>query len=109
MTTSSTNNDSIAAALNQFRLKSNTLREGLPVEKGVQLDENWCVKNEDLIEFYCQHFVLYPDYFLDLNSSKDIEVELCYYQRIVLRACMRYRYMFGTFTRGTKTIGPFSL
>lgn len=88
-------------SLNQFRINANVLREGIPVEKGVVLDDNFVDRNEELIEFYCQHFVLYPDLFLDLIASNEAKIELYYYQRILLRACMRYRYMFGTFTRGT--------
>ena len=38
---------------------------------------------------------------MDLTKSKDCHIEFYPYQRVVLRAMMRYRYFYGTFTRAT--------
>lgn len=92
---------SIKNPVDNFRLNANTLREGIPIEKGVVVDQDWVEKNEDLIEYYCQQFILYPDVFLELCNSKESPIELYHYQKMFLRACMRYRYVFGTYTRGS--------
>lgn len=92
---------SIKNPVDNFRLNANTLREGILIEKGVVVDQDWVEKNEDLIEYYCQQFILYPDVFLELCNSKESPIELYHYQKMFLRACMRYRYVFGTYTRGS--------
>lgn len=98
-TTTTSTNAAIAKELIAFKLRGNILKENIPVEKGVVIDEDWVEKNEDLVEYYCQQFLLYPDTFLDLCSVGTLE--LYHYQRMFLRACMRYRYVFGTYTRGS--------
>lgn len=87
--------------IDSFRVNGNVLRDGIPVEKGVVLDERWVEQNEDLIQYYCEKWRLYPDLFLDMISSRDCPIKLMYYQRVMLRACARYRYFFGSFTRAT--------
>lgn len=84
-----------------FRLKEGTLRDGIPVEKGVVLTEDFLEKNEELMGQYMEYFTLYPDCFLDTIKSKDCPIDLYFYQRVLLRAMMRYRFLFGTFTRAT--------
>ena len=37
------------------------LREGIPVEKGVVITQEFLEKNEDLFKQYSQYFMLYPD------------------------------------------------
>nr|DAG59894.1 MAG TPA: hypothetical protein [Caudoviricetes sp.] len=44
---------SIKNPVDNFRLNANTMREGIPIEKGVVVDWDWVEKNEDLIEYYC--------------------------------------------------------
>lgn len=95
LTTPSTN------PLNQFRINEGTLREGIPVEKGVVLTQEFLEQNEKLIGDYCNYFLRNPDLFLDTIKSKECPINFFYYQRILLRAMMRYRFFFGTFTRGT--------
>lgn len=95
LTTLSTN------PLNQFRINEGTLREGIPVEKGVVLTQEFLEQNEKLIGDYCNYFLRNPDLFLDTIKSKECPIKFFYYQRILLRAMMRYRFFFGTFTRGT--------
>ena len=87
--------------LNQFRINEGTLREGIPVEKGVVLTQEFLEQNEKLIGDYCNYFLRNPDLFLDTIKSKECPIKFFYYQRILLRAMMRYRFFFGTFTRGT--------
>lgn len=77
------------------------MREGIPVEKGVVVTEEFLQKNEELFKQYNQYFMLYPDLFLDTIATKNCPIKFYYYQRILLRAMMRYRYFFGTFTRAT--------
>lgn len=74
---------------------------GTPIEKGVVLTEDFLEKNEELFQQYSQYFMLYPDLFLDIIASKDCPIKFYYYQRILLRAMMRFRFFFGTFTRAT--------
>lgn len=100
MTLMPSTNDTVMQELNKFHPKTEILKEGIPVEKGVVLDEDWVERHNDLVEYYCQQFILYPDIFLDLSAAKDGAIELYHYQRMFLRACMRYRYVFGTYTRG---------
>lgn len=41
----------------------------------------------------------YPDMFIDMIKGPDSKFEFFFYQRMFLRAAMRHRYFFGTFTR----------
>lgn len=41
----------------------------------------------------------YPDMFIDMIKGPDSKFEFYFYQRVFLRAAMRHRYFFGTFTR----------
>lgn len=41
----------------------------------------------------------YPDIFIDQIKGPDSKFEFYFYQRLFLRAAMRHRYFFGTFTR----------
>lgn len=82
-------------------LKRGELKDGIPVEKGVVITEDSLVRNEELMRQYMGFFMKYPDLFLDTIASKDCPIKLYYYQRVLVRAMMRYRYFFGTFTRAT--------
>lgn len=41
----------------------------------------------------------YPDMFIDMIKGEDSKFSFYFYQRVFLRAAMRHRYFFGTFTR----------
>lgn len=69
-------------------------REGIPIEKGVALSKEFFEKNEDLVKKYCEFFSAYPDLFLDLIKPVDSSFNLFFYQRIVLRALMRYKLVY---------------
>ena len=74
MTMPSTNNP-----INAFRVNKNTLREGIPVEKGYVLSEDFLIKNEELMKQYCRYFMRYPDLFLELTQTKDCPIKFYYY------------------------------
>ena len=79
------------------------LRDGIPIEKGVVLTKAFLDANQELFTSYLNHWILYPDLYLD--TIQDVEdakhFHLTPFQRIALRASMRYRYHFWTATRAT--------
>lgn len=78
------------------------LRDGIPVEKGIILNSQLIEDNKELIQKYLNHWMLYPDLFLDaISLTQDKYFKLKPYQRIELRAIMRYRYNSWTATRAT--------
>ena len=66
-------------------------REGIEIEKGAVLTVPYLEKNEALFRKYCQFFSAYPDVFLDIIKPSSSHFVLFFYQRIVLRAIMRYK------------------
>ena len=79
------------------------MRDGIPVEKGVVLTHEYLDANEELFTKYLDLWIRYPDLLLDMiqdqNDAKNFH--LMPFQRIALRASMRYRYHFWTATRAT--------
>ena len=69
-------------------------RDGVELDKGFELTEEWVEKNRKGIEKICGLFTAYPDLFIDLITPVDSYFQLYFYQRIFLRACMRYRYHY---------------
>ena len=47
-----------------------------------------------------EYFSVYPDIFLDVIAPADSRFHLYFYQRIFLRACMRYKYHYCIASRG---------
>ena len=78
-------------------------RDGIPIEKGVVLTKSFLDDNEELFTAYLNHWILYPDLFLDTIQAEEDKknFHLFFYQRIALRAAMRYKYHFWTATRAT--------
>lgn len=78
-------------------------RDGTPIEKGIVLTTDYLDKNAELFQKYLNLWILYPDLFLDaIQDSEDAKhFHLMPFQRISLRASMRYRYHFWTATRAT--------
>lgn len=74
-------------------------RENVPLEKGVVLTEDFLVKNEALFQKYVQFFTAYPDLFLDLIAPAEPMMVLFPYQRVFLRAIMRYKNVYVTACR----------
>lgn len=78
------------------------VRDGIPIDKGIVLTSQFMDANEEVIKKWLNLFILYPDYFLDaIQPTSDKYFNLYPYQRIALRAAMRYRYHFWTATRAT--------
>ena len=74
-------------------------REDIPLEKGVVLTEQYLTSIQDLLEKYMNFFTAYPDIFLDLIAPIDAQIKLFPYQRVFLRAVMRFKNVYVTACR----------
>ena len=74
-------------------------REDIPLEKGVVLTEQYLTSIQDLLEKYMNFFTAYPDIFLDIIAPADAPIKLFPYQRIFLRAVMRFKNVYVTACR----------
>ena len=74
-------------------------KKGTPIEKGAILNEDWLIANEQHLRDVFQMFSAYPDLFIDLITPEDDNFNLFFYQRIFLRACMRFRKIYLTAAR----------
>lgn len=74
-------------------------RDGTIIEKGVILNENYLEKNMEKIGNVMSIFSAYPDIYLDVIKPQDSSFTLFFYQRITLRALMRFKDIFGTAPR----------
>lgn len=78
------------------------MKDGIPIQKGVVLNSFILDKNRVLVTDYLDFWMQYPDLFLDaIQTSTDKYFKLLPYQRIALRASLRYRYHSWTATRAT--------
>lgn len=75
------------------------VRDGIEIEKGVVLNEDYLKEHFDEIGEMFSIFSAYPDIYLDLIKPQDSNFELFFYQRITLRAVMRYKDIFITAPR----------
>ena len=66
-------------------------RDGIQLEKGVVLSRERIENNRVLYETCCRFFSAYPDLYIDLITPSDSEMTLFFYQRIFLRALMRFK------------------
>ena len=73
--------------------------DGTEVEKGVVLNEDYLIAHFDELGELFSTFSAYPDIFLDVIAPADSNFNLFFYQRVVLRAIMRYRDIFVTAPR----------
>ena len=85
----------------QFNTKDKIYHDGIELEKGVVITSSFLERNEDLMMDSIQLFTVYPDIFLDLITPVDSIFTLFPYQRIFLRACMRYTSIYITAARAT--------
>lgn len=69
-------------------------REGIEIDKGAVLTTPYLEAHEELFRKYCEFFTAYPDIFLDLIRPDSSNFTLFFYQRIVLRAIMRFREVY---------------
>lgn len=76
-------------------------KEGIELEKGVVITEDWLERNENLLSNLWSTFAAYPDIYLDLITPENSNFKLFFYQRIFLRACMRYTNIYITAARAT--------
>ena len=74
-------------------------REGIEIEKGIVLNEDYLNKNKDNIGQVISIFTAYPDIFLDFITPAGSNFQLFFYQRITLRALMRYKDIYVTAPR----------
>lgn len=74
-------------------------REGIEIEKGVILTNDYLEAHEDELRDLMSFYTAYPDIYLDTIKPADSTFELFFYQRIVLRAIMRYKEVFVTACR----------
>lgn len=65
----------------------------------IVLTEERVRKNIPVFRQYISFWREYPDMFIDMIKGEDSKFEFFFYQRLFLRAAMRHRYFFGTFTR----------
>lgn len=89
--------------MNEADLDKIILRDGIPIEKGVVLTTDFLDANQELCTKYLNLWLLAPDLMLDeIQDTEDAKHwHLQPFQRIALRASMRYRYHFLTATRAT--------
>lgn len=69
-------------------------RENIKIDKGIILTSKRVEKNYELYTKYLTFFSAYPDLFIDLITPRESNFHLFPYQRIFLRACLRYRYHY---------------
>lgn len=85
----------------RFSNQDKVYRDGIELEKGVVINESWLKKNEELLyDCWCL-FAAYPDIYLDMIKPENSNFDLFPYQRIFLRACMRYTTLYITAARAT--------
>ena len=85
----------------QFNTQDKIYHDGIELEKGVVITPTFLDRNQDLILDCIQTFSAYPDIFLDLITPVNSNFQLFPYQRIFLRACMRYTSIYITAARAT--------
>lgn len=74
-------------------------REGTIIDKGIILNEHYLTSNLDEIGGVMSIFSAYPDLYLDLIKPQDSSFTLFFYQRITLRALMRFKDIYVTAPR----------
>lgn len=74
-------------------------RDGIDLDKGVILTHDYLAENEADFQKWANFFTAYPDLFLDLIAPADSNFTLFFYQRITLRALMRFKDVYITAPR----------
>ena len=83
----------------QFNTQDKLYHDGIELEKGVVITPSFLERNEDLMAESVQLFTVYPDIFLDLIAPVDAQIKLFPYQRVFLRAVMRFKNVYVTACR----------
>lgn len=68
--------------------------DGVAIPKNVHLTEVFLDKNKGKVTGLLEHYINYPDLFIDDITPANSNFKLFFYQRIFLRACLRYRYQY---------------
>ena len=84
-----------------FNVNSHLYKDGIILEKGVVITTEFLERNEELVQQYMEMFTAYPDIFLDLITPENSTIKLFPYQRIFLRAVMRFTTIYITAARAT--------
>ena len=84
-----------------FNKHERIYRDGIELDKGVVITEQWLQKNEELLYDCWNIYTVYPDIYLDLIKPADSNFNLFPYQRMFLRVCMRYTHIYITAARAT--------
>lgn len=66
------------------------VKNGIELEKGAIFTQSRIDKNRDLLEKYFNFWSIYPDCFIDFITPSTSHFKLYFYQRMFLRAIMRY-------------------
>ena len=74
-------------------------KEGIELEKGTIITEEYLRRHEEDLKKWVNLFSTYPDVYLDLITPHDSNFTLFFYQRIVLRAFMRFKDIYITAPR----------
>lgn len=73
--------------------------KNISLQKNVKITESFLRKNEKEMKELLEYFINYPDRFIDIITPSHSSFKLFFFQRITLRAAMRYRYLFITAPR----------
>ena len=84
-----------------FSTRERLFRDGIELEKGVVITEDWLMRNEMLLKDCWELYTVYPDIYLDMIRPVESNFTLFPYQRVFLRACMRYTTIYITAARAT--------
>ena len=74
-------------------------REGIELEKGAVITNEYLDRHYDELCKWVNYFTAYPDIYLDIIKRADSEFSLFFYQRMTLRALMRFKDVFITAPR----------
>ena len=66
----------------------------LAIPKNLKISEIWLKRNERNMKDLLEYFISYPDLFIDAITPRTSHFKLYFYQRIFLRASLRYRYHY---------------
>lgn len=74
-------------------------RDGIELEKGIMLTKERVEANLEVYKKWMEYFTAYPDKFVEMITPSESNFKLFFYQKIFLRACLRYRYHYCTAPR----------
>lgn len=74
-------------------------KDGIKLKKGIVLTPEYIRSHQIFFENMCNIFTAYPDLFLDLIQNPEMKTDLFPYQRLLLRAIMRFQDIYVTAPR----------